>query len=117
MTTYFEYEGQRLDVEDLDFEALVPIQALTETPWYKWLAYPPVEPKVCLPLARACAAQLGVTLPERISVRLAADLFVIDDKSTLPTEYEDGLPDPNQEGAPETSKSSGAPSDSDGPLT
>lgn len=103
MPIMFQHDGQRLDVDDVPLDTLITIQEKTGVEWYRLNARPLAHAAAGQMLARECAKILGVELPETITPRVFVDLFEVVDEPNLPTEYQDGMPDPLEPGSePET---------------
>lgn len=97
MAIVFKYDGHELDIDDVPLSVYVEIETATGTPWYRLVTNPMRFAAAGQELAKACAKQVGVDLPE-LTPRTFAEVFdVRQDQENRPTEYEEGIPDPKAE--------------------
>ena len=98
---------------DLTLDALVQLEADCEEEYWRILAHPFRTAKSAKFIYAAACTHVDAE-PVQLTVRTLPDVFV-QVPEDLPDVYQGGLP--KAEGEPQTSGSSGVPSDSSGPPT
>lgn len=95
MAVYFTHDDHELDVDDVPMETYADIEKKTGIAWYRLTQAPAAHAAAGPMLAQRCAEMVGVTLPDPITPKVLVDLFdVREDEDNLPSEFEDGMPDP-----------------------
>lgn len=94
MPIVFTYDDQTLDVDDVPMDVYADIQKRTGVEWYQLSARPMAHAAAGQMLARECAQLLGVELPDKLTPKLFVKLFDVVEEPNLPTEFEEGMPDP-----------------------
>lgn len=99
MAVYFTHDGKELDVDDVPMDVYADIEKKTGIAWYRLTQAPAGHAAAGPLLAQRCADMLEVVLPDPITPKVLVDLFdVREDDVTVPSEFEDGMPDPKAEG-------------------
>jgi hypothetical protein len=99
MPLMFRYDGAEMDLDDLPMEDYAAIEKTTSVPWYRLTQSPMAHAAAGPMLAKRCAEILGVTLPDPITPKVLVGLFEVVDEPNLPTEYQDGIPNPKAAGS------------------
>ena len=98
MPVMFRLEGQELDLDDVPLATYAEIEKTTSVPWYRLSNAPMAYAAAGEMLARKCAEQLGLKLPQPLTPKKMVEIFEVVDEPNLPTEYTEGIPDPKAEG-------------------
>lgn len=102
MPIVFKYDDQSVDIEEVPLAVYGEIEKQTKVPWYDLAASPMRHAVAGELLAKECAKIAGVDLPP-LTPRLLVKVFDVVKESNVPTEFEDGMPDPKAKGSePET---------------
>lgn len=105
--------GGQVRLGDFDLDVVIDLEAKSGEEWWKTAAHPFRKAAIAKLVYEAACAHNGST-PARLVMRdLVATFEQVDDD--LPEVFEGGIP--KSEVAPETTGSSGAPSDTDGHQT
>lgn len=103
MPVMFRLEGQELDLDDMPLDVYADIEKETGVPWYRLTANPMAHAAAVVVLVKKCAERLGVEPPATLTPKLLVDMFEVVSEPNLPTEYNEGIPDPKApEEDPET---------------
>jgi len=94
MPIFFEYDGKRMDIEDLPLSEYAKIADATGKQWWQiTTAHPATDAKVVGMLVVACAKHLGADTPE-LTPRSVVGMFKVEATESVPSVNVDGIPDP-----------------------
>lgn len=94
MPVIFRLEGHEVDLDDVPLETYAEIEKTTSIPWYRLSTAPMAYAAAGALLAKKCAAIVGEKLPEPLTPKVLVQLFEVTSEENLPSEYNDGIPDP-----------------------
>lgn len=102
MPFYYQHPDKpRLDLDDLPLDSWIAIQDATGKTWPQMIGANTIgDAKVARAIVDACCKHLGVEPPANLSLRAMLEVLTYDrDTETVPTQFEDGLPDPKATGS------------------
>jgi hypothetical protein len=112
------FGGDTWMTDDLTLDEMVVVEEDTGATWVRFnpfLSSKHARAALIAFLARSIGRDEATRKVGALSIKEAIDCFEVVAEDDLPDVYENGLP--KAEGEPATTGSSGAPNDSDGPLT